>query len=133
LWYLDSCIPLKNKYVIEMIRGAVLWNVWLERNRLCFTNYKSRTVSMLAMQIISMAHHWCQKKGRVDLLYLSLVLPQEIAELSMQVQPLSEEEAMLVEGGQIEVILEDDFPPLDLVPVVSSTPLMCGRETELNG
>jgi hypothetical protein len=62
LWHLDSCIPLKNKYVIEMIRGAVLWNVWLERNRLCFTNYKSRTVSMLAMQIISMAHHWCQKK-----------------------------------------------------------------------
>jgi zinc-binding in reverse transcriptase len=27
LWYLDSCIPLKNKYVIEMVTGVVLWNV----------------------------------------------------------------------------------------------------------
>jgi hypothetical protein len=49
LWYLDRCIPLKNKYVIEMVRGVVLWNVWLERNRLCFTNHKPRTVSILAM------------------------------------------------------------------------------------
>jgi hypothetical protein len=85
------------------------------------------------MQIISMTHHWCQKKGGVDLLHLFLVLPQEIAELSMQVQLLSEEETMLVEGGQVEVILEEDFPPLDLIPVVSPIPLMCGRETKLNG
>jgi hypothetical protein len=133
LWYLDSYIPLKNKFVIEMVRGAVLWNVWLERNRLCFTNHKPRTVSMVAMQIVSMAHHWCKKKGKIDLLHLSLVLPQEIADLSMQVQPLLEGEEMRVEGGQAEVTLEEDSPPLDRVLVVSPIPLTCGRETDFHG
>jgi hypothetical protein len=77
-----------------------------------------------------MTHHWCKKKGNVNLLHLSLVLPQEIADFSMQVQPLLDEEEMLVEGGQAKVTLEADSPPLDLVPVVSPIPLTCGRETD---
>jgi zinc-binding in reverse transcriptase len=36
LWELDYSIPLKNQYVVELVRGVILWNVWLERNRLCF-------------------------------------------------------------------------------------------------
>ena len=35
LWLLDSAIPLKDRLLVEMIRGAVIWTVWLERNKVC--------------------------------------------------------------------------------------------------
>lgn len=31
LWILDASIPLKDKLLLEMIRGAVLWVIWLEK------------------------------------------------------------------------------------------------------
>jgi zinc-binding in reverse transcriptase len=34
LWQIDCCVPLKNKFVVEMVRGEVLWTIWLERNKL---------------------------------------------------------------------------------------------------
>jgi zinc-binding in reverse transcriptase len=36
LWYLDNCIPHKHTNICEMMRGAVLWVLWNERNRLIF-------------------------------------------------------------------------------------------------
>lgn len=38
LWDLDACIPLKDSISIEMIRGAILWSMWLE-NKICFQDY----------------------------------------------------------------------------------------------
>lgn len=33
LWYIYTSIPLKNKLLIELFRGAILWILWLTRNK----------------------------------------------------------------------------------------------------
>jgi zinc-binding in reverse transcriptase len=85
-WQMDCCIPLKNKFVIEMVRGAVLWTVWLERNKLCFTDKQACSIPVLGNKIISLANYWCSQKGKVNLFKLSLVMSQEVGDLFMQVQ-----------------------------------------------
>jgi hypothetical protein len=58
LWEIDYSIPLKNQYVVELIRGAVLWSVWLERNRLCFHDQsKLMNVDVVGLLIISLARY----------------------------------------------------------------------------
>jgi hypothetical protein len=47
LWQIECCIPLKNQFVTEFIRGAVLWTIWLERNKLVFTDKKACSVTIL--------------------------------------------------------------------------------------
>ena len=32
LWIIDAKIPFKDRQLIEMVRGSVLWTVWLNRN-----------------------------------------------------------------------------------------------------
>jgi hypothetical protein len=59
LWRIDCCIPLKNQYVVELVRGAVLWAVWPERNKLYFTDKDACSVSILRRKIISLAIYWC--------------------------------------------------------------------------
>lgn len=36
LWEIGNCIPLKDANLVELIRGAVIWNIWLERNQIIF-------------------------------------------------------------------------------------------------
>jgi hypothetical protein len=72
---MDSSIPLKNNYVVELIRSVVLWTVWLERNKLCFATHKSKFVEMMGMQIISITRHWSSKSGPNNMLKLSIILP----------------------------------------------------------
>lgn len=36
VWILDAGIPLKDRRLLELVRSAVLWSVWLERNRVFF-------------------------------------------------------------------------------------------------
>jgi hypothetical protein len=36
LWDIDYCIPLKEPKLTEIIRGAVLWSLWNDRNRIIF-------------------------------------------------------------------------------------------------
>jgi hypothetical protein len=75
---------LKNQYVVELIRGTVLWNVWLERNQLCFNEQsKPKNVVVIGLQIVSLARHWCGIQGNGNLLHLSLVLPQDVETLSL--------------------------------------------------
>jgi zinc-binding in reverse transcriptase len=58
LWEIDYSIPLKNQYVVELIRGAVLWSVWLERNRLCFHDQsKLKNVDVVGLLIINLARY----------------------------------------------------------------------------
>jgi hypothetical protein len=64
LWDLDCNIPLKNQYVVELIRGVVLWTVWLERNRLYFNDMsKLKNIAVIGMQIVSLARYWCEIQG----------------------------------------------------------------------
>jgi hypothetical protein len=91
---------LKNQYAVELIRGrAVLWTVWLKQNRLCFNDGSTpRNITVIGMQIISLARYWCEKKGKTTLLHLSIVLSQDVEALPMRVQDLavglSEEEGV---------------------------------------
>jgi hypothetical protein len=44
-----------------LIRGIVLWTIWLEMNHLCFNdNYEPKTVAMIGMQIISFHKRYSQ-------------------------------------------------------------------------
>ena len=36
LWLLDAWIPLKDCLLIELIRAATLWTIWLARNNVLF-------------------------------------------------------------------------------------------------
>jgi hypothetical protein len=51
LWIIDSCIPLKDKLLIELIRSAVIWVLWLERNEIIF-KFKKPTQVRLDMRIL---------------------------------------------------------------------------------
>jgi hypothetical protein len=67
----------------------VSWTVWLEENKLVFTDKKAYSVVALGEKIINLAQHWCSQKGKVNLLKLSLILSQKVKNLIMQVLVLS--------------------------------------------
>jgi hypothetical protein len=127
LWEIDCCIPLKDRYVIEFIRCAVLWVVWLERNKLCFTNQKRQTVAMLGSHILSLAKHWCTCKGKVDLLKLSLVLPQDVdALMQVPVVPVEVPPGVELDGSEEEVAGKNSlWDKVDMEDL-----LLCGNEIE---
>jgi hypothetical protein len=57
LWHIDYCISLKNQFVKELIRGAVLWTIWLEKNKLVFTNKQACSAAVLGRKNINLAQH----------------------------------------------------------------------------
>jgi hypothetical protein len=81
LWYIDSSIPIKDTVNVEMVRRAILWVIWLERNKLCFTNGKCKNIKVVGLQIISLTFFWCTHMRKGNLLKPSLVLPQTTDDL----------------------------------------------------
>jgi hypothetical protein len=112
--------------VTELIRGVVLWTIWLEKNKLVFTNKKACSAAVLGRKIINLAQHWCLQKGKVNLLKLSLVLPYEVENLIMHVLVLLEEEEEPVEKGIVKVGEE----ALAILPVTLNINPTYGREAE---
>ena len=82
LWILDAYIPLKDKKLLELIRGAVLWTVWIERNNMCFQNKNPRIVQGIASSIVALASFWCQSKQNDSYFKLSLILPFDTTDLA---------------------------------------------------
>jgi hypothetical protein len=123
LWYLDSNIPLKDVVLIETVRGAVLWVIWLERNRIYFNNTRCRNIKSIGLQIISLISFWCTNTGIGNLLKLSLVLPQTTDDLFNQV-PI---QALEVTSGA-EVMV--DTPLVEDQVLVLTLPTMCGSVPE---
>lgn len=72
LWFLYAIIPLKDKPLLKLVRGSILWVVWLERNRTCFNNTTCRSIQSVAIKIISLATFWC--KSRAGNLFLQTIL-----------------------------------------------------------
>jgi hypothetical protein len=99
----------------------VSWTVWLEENKLVFTDKKACSVVALGAKIINLAQYWCSQKGKVNLLKLSLILSQKVKNLIMQVLILSEIEEDLMEEGEATLVV---------VSMVLNTPLMSRREIE---
>ena len=81
LWLLDAYIPLEDRQLIELVRGTVIWVLWLERNNLCFNKYKPKPIRSLAAQIISLASFWYKSKMDDSFFKLTLILPFDIKDL----------------------------------------------------
>lgn len=60
LWEIDKCIPLKDSNLVELIRGVVLWYLWLERNIIIFRTCQGRNIKGIGAQILCTAHFWCK-------------------------------------------------------------------------
>jgi hypothetical protein len=102
LWLLDAVIPLKDRLLLELLRGAVLWSIWLERNRVCFNVTRPVSLKVLGAKIISLASYWCQAKSNNSFLKLSLMLPSDVKELPEQI---SEELASSPNTGEVIELL----------------------------
>ena len=82
LWDMDYCIPLKEPDLIEIIRGSVLWTIWLDRNRIIFKEGKVQDVQILGAKILTMARFWALNQ-KTDLTGdLNLILPCDLKDLS---------------------------------------------------
>jgi hypothetical protein len=72
---IDTSIPMKDSNVVEMVRGAVLWCVWLERNRLIFKDGTAKNVQCLGAQIIYFVKFWCKSQSYDAIDNLTYILP----------------------------------------------------------
>ena len=79
--------PLKDQLLIELIRAATIWTIWLIRNKLCFTDAVILTLSSIGSSIIFLASYWCKSNLDDSYFKLSLILPMDVTQLS-QVGPL---------------------------------------------
>lgn len=109
IWNLDNDVPLKNKSVLEAVRGAVMWVVWLERNRICLENGKVRSLKSLGLHMINLASFWCKNKGKTNILKLSLVLPQDVVDLPLQGLGVEKE----AEVPSLDMDLVEDMVPVE--------------------
>ena len=82
-----ASIPLKDSYLVEMIRGAVLWSIWLARNKLCFQGVTTNPRA-IGSQIIAFTNFWCKCRNDGSLFKLSLILPSDILKISVQTADL---------------------------------------------
>ena len=91
LWFIDSLIPLKDRLLLELVRGAVLWTLWLTRNKLCFQGIRTKPRAVGA-QIISLAKFWVTSKDSGSILKLSLVLSTDVLHIPILCYDLIEQE-----------------------------------------
>jgi hypothetical protein len=78
---IDASIPFKDRLLIELLRGAVLWIIWLERNRLCFNDSTPCSIKILGTKIISLTQFWCQSRGDDYFFKLNLIMPFDVKDL----------------------------------------------------
>jgi hypothetical protein len=84
LWSVDACIPLKDQFLVELIRGVVCWCLWLVRKNISFKQSRKSTY-----QAISLAYFWCKARHESCFLKLSIMLPLEVQGLSCQAEVLA--------------------------------------------
>jgi hypothetical protein len=65
LWQINAYFPYKVNNICEILKGAVLWVIWNERNRLIFKGGNCKTVRTLGNNIIMLAKYWSQIKGKI--------------------------------------------------------------------
>ena len=78
---MDYCIPLKDANLVEIIRGAVLWNIWLDRNRILFNAGHVYTVQVLGAKIMALANFWATNQKSNLTSQLNLILPSDLKDL----------------------------------------------------
>ena len=78
---IDASIPFKDRLLIELLRGAVLWIIWLERNRLCFNDSTPCSIRCIGTKIISLTQFWYQSRGDDYFLKLNLIMSFDVKDL----------------------------------------------------
>ena len=78
LWFIDASIPLKDRLMVELVRGAVLWTIWLERNKLCFDTKAIPPLRVLGAKIIALATFWCKTLSHNTFLIISMWAPPSL-------------------------------------------------------
>ena len=68
----------KDRLLVELLRGSILWTIWLERNRICFNDTNPLPIKSIGTRIISFASFWCQSRLDDSFLKLSLMLPSDV-------------------------------------------------------
>jgi hypothetical protein len=85
LWYIDAIFPYKNSEVCELIRWAVIWIIWKERNKLIFKGGYCKSIRAIESSINSLAKYWSLRKNDEFQTKLYLILPLDIQLLPVQV------------------------------------------------
>lgn len=65
--------PLKDANLVEIIRGAVLWLLWLDRNRIV-KDGRIHDIKTLGSKIISTAYFWASQQKSDLTAQLNLIL-----------------------------------------------------------
>lgn len=81
LWEIDYCIPLKDANLEEIIRGSVLWSLWLDRNRIVFKDGRIQDIKFLGSKILSVAYFWASQQKSDLSSQLNLILPCDVKDL----------------------------------------------------
>ena len=92
LWMLDASIPLKDKLLVELLRGTILWTIWFERNRVIFNDSQPMPIKAIGFKIISLATFWCKSRSDKSFFKLNLILPSDVKDLP---DPILEEEEVI--------------------------------------
>lgn len=109
MWSINAYIPLKDEQIVEMVRGTVLWILWLEWNKLCFQNSSKPTIQVIGAKIIAMASFWCKTLSGQSFWKLSLILPLDVTNLHTQDLMIpSEEEDLTEEEVEVGYLLSSD-------------------------
>lgn len=108
LWLIDSCIPLKDVLLVELLRVATLWNIWLARNKLCFNDSAMPSLANIGSSIISLASYWCKIRNDDSYFKLTLILPMDVSNLT-QVGTLITLSGSNTQGQANSQTLEDEL------------------------
>lgn len=84
IWHIAAPIPLKEPLLIELIRGVVLWILWLERNKICFQHTPLPSVQVVGSKIISLTIFWCTTLNSALLPFLPLIMPMDVVSMPCQ-------------------------------------------------
>jgi hypothetical protein len=57
LWQIEASITYKDPKLCELVRGAFLWIVWNEKNRIIFKGRQVRTIRQLGGSIIALSRY----------------------------------------------------------------------------
>lgn len=106
-------LVLPDSHLCEILRGALLWTIWNERNRIIFRGGDCKSIRQLGYSRNSLAKHWFQIKGNEYQAQLHYILPPDVQSLPVQVLeevlsvvPVEEEEDGFGEGHELLDILQ---------------------------
>jgi hypothetical protein len=67
---------MKDKLLTELVRSAICWILWIEKNEIIFQSKTPSRIRSLELKIIVLAKFLCTVCNTSHLLKHSLVLPQ---------------------------------------------------------